>query len=1247
VEMPEERAPGRNIPRELSRIAMRALAPDPEQRYPDVASFEQALRDYLAHQEALRLAEEGDRALEVLEREAGLGRGERYAAYAEALGRYGQALYLWSDNEHAAEGQARAAMAYADEALASGDVGLAAAQLGVLERNRHAEVSRVAAIRAAVERRSAGRSRQVVAALVVAALVVAAWTSRAAWQRWEEEKRHLVELRIERDRQVVAAFTSARDSDRAELARLRHRLSSGEFAKLGDQADLVDEVIWTEQVLLWSQGRWGELWDSLCTMPAVGRHALTLRREVLAVPGLAGSVMGAWLKSTEGTTGAALCRAFAEALRVGVAPSVVERASLLLVRPRGEQAQGAAGPAAAGAGGGMPAWIESVTGRRERREERRAVLLRAALFGVALEAARERSDQEAAQVLVTHLLPFRLAAVPFGPAASGLPVEAPQLLRGADGEWLALEPAMGGERWRSLPWGQNKTVFTSLGMNDGSVVIAGEGQLVRLGGARGDVLGRVMLGGRPVLLWPDPLDRTRLVVTVLTDQQRGYVEELSFREGRSEEALLPGELLASPTYDGALVLRRRLREAALGELGLKPQEMTELGNLFSKERRQAVRADPRRAAVERQVFAGLRAALERDPRNPDLWLMSLALMPDETPPEERIVLARGVVEAAAELTPFGALRLGVNLEREGFVAAADEVYKRAGQRFLELGGNADLASMLVGSPLVYLRQLGGEHFRAGRVDRALQLVETGRRFAGYVEGDNRFYHLYVRWLEKNGRQAEARRIAPRVVESEEAGGVALRPSGFIVGVDVLLFVVLLCPPLLFWLVLRAWRRARSTQKADMHARGMRTRWERTVAFAIHPVERLGCIFLAYTPRSERLAIFAISAVFLVATAFIAGSIRTVAEIAAVPLYVANGYPGNGGLLRHLEERLREGKGGVPELRLWAEGQREHGQVAAARAALERVLAIQPEDPVARNNLAVLDEEAGRTEAARTGYARAAASPKGPGGPEGPGGPGHPGHPGQVVARYNQARLAGEGKQVDEARAALAWRDRLHAEHLGNSRPLWARTGYHDLIAVLIGLESVVARSWSAFVALLNGNFGAIGEVFGQSSDASASDVRTFLIDAGGYGAIFFGLLALLALPFAVRPVAPGSAIETQGRSPRRRLLRHLVGRLFGLLALLFPGLHDLVRGKAALGALQVLIIAAAWGAHSTLLHGGLLGSMTQLSLNQDYFPGIEEVFYPELAWVGQLAAALLIALFVVNLPLTYWRQQRAAARART
>jgi hypothetical protein len=106
-----------------------------------------------------------------------------------------------------------------------------------------------------------------------------------------------------------------------------------------------------------------------------------------------------------------------------------------------------------------------------------------------------------------------------------------------------------------------------------------------------------------------------------------------------------------------------------------------------------------------------------------------------------------------------------------------------------------------------------------------------------------------------------------------------------------------------------------------------------------------------------------------------------------------------------------------------------------------------------------------------------------------------------------------------------------------------------------------------------------------------------------------------------------------------------MGRLFGLLSLLVPGLYDLVRGQAALGALQVLVMAAAWGAHSTLLHGGLLGSMTLLSLNQDYFPGVEEVFYPELAWVGRLASVLLIALFVINLPLTYWRLRRAAARA--
>jgi hypothetical protein len=1212
VELPEQRAAARSIPRELSRITMRALAPDPELRYPDVASFVQALRDYLAHEESLRLAEEGDRALETLQGAAALGLGERYAAYTEALGRYGQALYLWGDNERAALGQARAAAAYAEEALARGDVGLAAVQLGVLERNPHAEARQVTAIRAAVERRSASRLRSATAALVVAVLVGMIWVSRAAWQGWEEEKRHLVEQRSERGQQVAAAFSAARDSDRAELGHLRHRLGGGKFEALADQRDVVDDVLWAEQLLLWTQGRWEELWDSLCAAPEVGEYAIAVRGQVLARPTLFSAPMVAWLKSTEGVAGTVLCRGFAEALRTGVSPEVVERAATLIGRVFAAQTPGAPARREARYSGSPPHWLPGVEERKELRERRRAMLVRVALYGVALTAARERGDQAAAQALESRLPPFRLASIPFGPVATGPAAAAPKLLRGMGGEWTALEPAMGGLRWRSLPWGRNKTVFTGLGVSDGSVLMAGEGQVVRLGGERGEVLARMELGGQVMLQWPDPLDAARLVVTVLTDRQRGYVEELGFRDGRPQQPLLPGEQLVSATLDGVNVLRGRLRQAALSELGIKPEDLPEPSG---GEQSRTAREDPRRAAVDQRVLAGLRVSLERDPHNPDLWLAVLALLPEDAPPAEREALVQGMVETAATLFPWGAVRLGVNLERRGFVAAADQVYDRAARRFLELGGNADIAAALIGNPLLLLRQLGGEHFRAGRIDRALSLVETGRRFATYAEGDNRFYHLYARWLEKNDRRAEVARIAPRVAESEVAGGVFLLPASFILGVDVLLFVVLLCPALLFAVVLRAWRRARVAQRADLHARGMRTRWERIIAFATHPVDRLGCVFLAYAPRSERLAIFAIGAVFLTAVAFIAGSIRTIGEIAAVPVYVANGHPGNGGFLRYVEERIREGRGGTAALRLWAEGQWARGNLPVARTVLARILTEQPDDPVARNNLAVLDEEAGHIEAARAGYARVE---------------GHsPGAEG-AVARYNQARLAGKVAPRDKALAALAWRDRLHAEHSGPLRPLWARAGYRDLIVVLIGLDSVVARSWSAFVGLLNGKFGAIGEVLGGvSSDAPASHLGTLLIDAGGYSAMFFGLLALFALPFSVRPVVPSPSLETRGRRLGRRLVT--------LLSLLVPGLHDLVRGWAGLGALQLLLIAVCWGARNTLLDGGLLGNIAQVNVNQGYFPGVSEVRYPELAWVGYLATGLLILLFVVNVPLTYRR----------
>lgn len=56
VPPPHERAPDREIPGELAGIAMAALAPDPDDRTPDVASFAGSIRGYRRHAQALELA---------------------------------------------------------------------------------------------------------------------------------------------------------------------------------------------------------------------------------------------------------------------------------------------------------------------------------------------------------------------------------------------------------------------------------------------------------------------------------------------------------------------------------------------------------------------------------------------------------------------------------------------------------------------------------------------------------------------------------------------------------------------------------------------------------------------------------------------------------------------------------------------------------------------------------------------------------------------------------------------------------------------------------------------------------------------------------------------------------------------------------------------------------------------------------------------------------------------------------------
>ncbi|MHC4391819.1 MAG: serine/threonine-protein kinase, partial [Planctomycetota bacterium] len=126
---------GPEVPHELVSICTRALAAAPEDRYPDVAALQEALKGFLKHRESERLCDAAEARLTSGAGSAPGGRtglggfDTRYARLAEAVAGYRQAQVLWPQSKRAVRGEASARIAYAEDALARDDLGLAEAQL--------------------------------------------------------------------------------------------------------------------------------------------------------------------------------------------------------------------------------------------------------------------------------------------------------------------------------------------------------------------------------------------------------------------------------------------------------------------------------------------------------------------------------------------------------------------------------------------------------------------------------------------------------------------------------------------------------------------------------------------------------------------------------------------------------------------------------------------------------------------------------------------------------------------------------------------------------------------------------------------------------------------------------------------------------------------------------------------------------------------------------------------------------------
>ena len=126
-----------SAPEGLSRIAMKAMATSPADRYPDAPAFQNAIREYLKHAQSIRISDSALKRLDSLaaSKQTAAKTSGQYVKYAEIVAMFRQALEMWPENDAAKAGLRRGLIEFIDAALAGDDLGLARAQLDELKAN--------------------------------------------------------------------------------------------------------------------------------------------------------------------------------------------------------------------------------------------------------------------------------------------------------------------------------------------------------------------------------------------------------------------------------------------------------------------------------------------------------------------------------------------------------------------------------------------------------------------------------------------------------------------------------------------------------------------------------------------------------------------------------------------------------------------------------------------------------------------------------------------------------------------------------------------------------------------------------------------------------------------------------------------------------------------------------------------------------------------------------------------------------
>ena len=213
---------------ELLNIAMRAMATKPEDRYPDVASFQNDIRAYREHAESISLTVRATEDLEQGQTEAS------YSALSRAAFRYEEALKSWDANERARQGLEKTKLVHAKIAYDKGDYEFG---LSLLEKGKAEHLDQINELEAAIRLRDSHAAR--VAVLRKAALAMLAFIivfGSAALYFINDAKNEAVAARLEEEKAKDKAIASEKMQSRQERRR-RRQIEGGNGAFGGEKGE--------------------------------------------------------------------------------------------------------------------------------------------------------------------------------------------------------------------------------------------------------------------------------------------------------------------------------------------------------------------------------------------------------------------------------------------------------------------------------------------------------------------------------------------------------------------------------------------------------------------------------------------------------------------------------------------------------------------------------------------------------------------------------------------------------------------------------------------------------------------------------------------------------------------------------------------------------------------------------------------------------------------------------------------------